>query len=65
MNKLKILPNPNTIKYETMTEAVKNNSGYCPCMIEQSIDTKCICKEFKEQDFEGECHCGRYYKKLI
>jgi hypothetical protein len=60
--KLKIIKNPNIMKYHEITEAVINNSGYCPCMIEKDDSTKCICKEFREQDYVGECHCGRYLK---
>lgn len=40
---------------------LKENSGYCPCRIEKTEDTKCICKEFREQE-SGECHCGLYIK---
>ena len=65
MINLKIIPNPNIDKYNKMTEAVKQNFGYCPCLVEQSPDTVCICKDFKEQNIEGECHCGRYIKVKI
>jgi hypothetical protein len=41
---------------------VKANDGYCPCAIERTPDTKCICKEFWKQDKPGACHCGRYSK---
>lgn len=41
--------------------ALKDNEGYCPCKVIRSIDTKCMCKEFREQE-EGYCHCGLYYK---
>lgn len=41
---------------------VAANDGYCPCAIERTPDTKCICKEFREQESEGPCHCGRYMK---
>lgn len=41
---------------------VKNNNGYCPCRIDKTEDTKCPCKEFREQDYAGECHCGLYRK---
>lgn len=41
---------------------VAANDGYCPCAIERNEDTKCICKEFREQESEGPCHCGRYMK---
>ena len=41
---------------------VAANGGYCPCAIEKTPDTKCICKEFREQEEPGFCHCGRYEK---
>ena len=41
---------------------VEKNDGYCPCAVEKTEDTKCICKEFREQKESGVCHCGRYYK---
>lgn len=59
---LKIKKNPNDEIYESVTKAVQDNDGYCPCMIIKNPDTKCPCKEFREQDIEGECHCGRYIK---
>lgn len=62
MIKLKIITNPDINKYNKISEAVKENDGYCPCLIERNEDTKCVCKDFKEQYSEGECHCGRYIK---
>ena len=51
---------------QTVREGLKRTGGYCPCRLQRSDDTKCICKEFKEQmadpDFEGYCHCMLYYK---
>ena len=41
---------------------VEQNNGYCPCAIEQTPDTLCMCKEFREQD-KGLCHCGRFFKE--
>ena len=41
---------------------LKENGGYCPCSLIKSEDTKCMCKEFREQDI-GECHCGLYIKE--
>lgn len=38
------------------------NGGYCPCTVVKNEDTKCMCKEFKEQTEPGECHCGRFLK---
>jgi ferredoxin-thioredoxin reductase catalytic subunit len=40
---------------------LKENDGCCPCKIKKTEDTKCMCKEFREQK-EGECHCGLFYK---
>jgi hypothetical protein len=42
--------------------AVEANDGYCPCMIERTPDTKCMCREFREKQTPGLCHCGRFGK---
>lgn len=42
--------------------ALKDNLGYCPCSFERSKDTKCMCREFREQNTPGLCHCGLYEK---
>ena len=51
----KIIKNPDEIEYNEISQVVKKNDGYCP-------DTKCPCKNFKEQQTEGFCHCGRFKK---
>ena len=43
-------------------ENVEASNGYCPCAIWQIEDTKCMCKEFREHNEPGECHCGRFEK---
>lgn len=43
-------------------EAVEANDGYCPCMVSRDADTKCMCREFREQEEPGPCHCGRFEK---
>ena len=46
--------------------AVDANDGYCPCLIQKSPDTVCMCKEFRDSFAnlkKGEsvtCRCGRY-----
>ncbi|MDD5908082.1 MAG: ferredoxin thioredoxin reductase catalytic beta chain [Clostridia bacterium] len=51
---------------ELIREGLRQKGGYCPCRFERTEDTKCICREFREQmadpDFEGYCHCRLYYK---
>lgn len=48
-------------------EGLKARGGYCPCRIQKNEDTKCMCKEFRDQindpNFEGYCHCRLYYKE--
>ena len=46
-----------------VAELVNQNGGYCPCATVKDEDTKCICKDFREQK-EGLCHCGRD-KKVV
>lgn len=46
---------------EEIREKLKANEWYCPCRIEKTPDTKCMCKEFREME-EGECHCGLFVK---
>lgn len=41
--------------------ALKANDGYCPCVLQKTPDTKCMCKEFREME-SGMCHCGLYIK---
>lgn len=43
-------------------DLVDANDGYCPCAVEHTKETECMCKDFKEQDTPGPCHCGRYEK---
>lgn len=47
-------------------QGLAKKGGYCPCRLEKTPDTKCMCKEFRDQiadpDYEGFCHCMLYYK---
>lgn len=65
MGKIRLNANQEVVR--TVRQGIAANGGYCPCFVEQSDDTKCICKEFKAQmedpEFEGYCHCKLYYKE--
>lgn len=63
---MEIKLNPNKEIVNSIKEGLKKKNGHCPCRIEISDDTKCMCKEFRDQiddpNFEGYCHCMLYYK---
>lgn len=46
----------------SVAKLVAQNGGYCPCAVFKNDDTRCICKEFREQKTPGLCHCGRFEK---
>ena len=50
---------------ENMRNAIKANDGYCPCKLERTDDTKCMCKEFRDSNELGTCHCGLYIKDEV
>ena len=64
---MKIRLNENKEIADMVKEGLKARGGYCPCRREMTEDTKCMCKEFREQiedpEFEGYCHCMLYYKE--
>ncbi len=64
---MKILLNPDKEVVESLKNKMKENGGYCPCRLVHNENTKCICKEFRDQikdnSFEGYCHCMLYYKQ--
>lgn len=62
--KYSIRINQDQNKYKEITQAVKDNDNYCPCLIEKNEDTICMCKDFRDQDREGFCHCERFEKIL-
>ena len=60
---MKIIKNPDTEYVAEMKNKLKENSGYCPCSIIRSQDTKCMCKDFRDQVARNEpgfWHCGLY-----
>lgn len=54
--------NPDKEFVKQFREKLKENQGHCPCRLIKNEDTKCMCKEFREQT-TGWCHCGLYYKE--
>ena len=54
--------NDNELLVAEIRKKLKENNGFCPCRLVKDEDTKCMCKEFREQEY-GECHCGLYVKE--
>lgn len=57
-----IKQNPDKKYANEIRRALRENNGYCPCSLERTEDTKCMCKEFREME-SGMCHCGLYIKE--
>lgn len=63
---MKIVINENKEIADAVREGLKRTGGYCPCRRERTPETKCMCKEFRDQiadeNFEGYCYCLLYKK---
>lgn len=59
--KTKIVINNNSELVNEVRQALAANDGYCPCKLFHTDDTKCMCRDFREQN-SGQCHCGLYMK---
>jgi ferredoxin-thioredoxin reductase catalytic subunit len=62
--KTKIVLSEDKEQVAKIRERLNANEGYCPCRISKTPDTKCMCKEFREQTESGVCHCGLYKKTI-
>lgn len=61
---MKITQNPNKKYADEIKQKLKDNEGYCPCRLQKTEDTKCMCKEFRDKlgrKESGYCHCELYY----
>lgn len=48
---------------EAIREKLRENSFYCPCKIEHTIENLCMCEDFRLRTPQGQyCHCGLYKK---
>lgn len=52
-------------KADEIRKALRENYGFCPCMIERTPANLCPCDEFMAQEESGECHCGLYVKETM
>ncbi len=65
---MKVTLNPDAEVVKTVKEGLERTGGYCPCRLQRTPETKCMCQEFRDQikdpSFEGFCHCLLYHKSL-
>lgn len=54
--------NPDEEHVKLIRAALLKNNNYCPCQLEQTEDTKCMCKDFRDTE-AGICHCGLFIKE--
>lgn len=59
---MQIKLNPDKSLVDKFRQALRENGGYCPCAIDKTPDTLCMCLEFREKTEPGWCHCGLYKK---
>lgn len=64
MKIMKVKLNDDLALVQEVRNQLKDNDGYCPCRLEKTPDTKCMCKEFRMQ-YEGVCHCGLFEKYIV
>lgn len=55
----KTVKNTDISYVKDLKKRLKSNNGYCPCKPVKTPDTKCPCKEFREN---GSCDCGMYIR---
>lgn len=53
---------------EIIKKGLKENDGYCPCVVNSRNNEryKCMCENFRLETPAGQyCHCGLYFKDEI
>lgn len=61
-----IYKNKDEVFYEKISNAVRKNDNYCPCVLGSrgKDEYRCMCEQFLKQE-DGMCHCKRYEKKKV
>jgi hypothetical protein len=59
---MKVIKNPEWTEdqVKAFEQKIKDNDGYCPCALMKTKDTKCMCKQFRDQikaKEPGLCNC--------
>ena len=65
---VKVRQNQDKVFVEEFQKQLKENDGYCPCRLEKTPETKCMCQEFRKQIINGivgSCHCGLYFTERV
>lgn len=62
---MKIHATSNEELKQIICQGLKNNDGYCPCIVNSKGQEKykCMCEDFRLKVKAGQtCHCGLYIK---
>ena len=59
---LRFNPNLTDEEIDVIRKKIDDNDGYCICRLVKNEDTRCMCKEFRDPEYIGLCHCGLFEK---
>ena len=65
---MKIHATPDEKLKQIIRQGLKDNDGYCPCVVNSKGQEKykCMCKDFRLNVKVGQpCHCGLYIKDEV
>ena len=60
---IKLNPELTMEEVKDLHKSIALNDGYCPCRLDKTKESKCICEDFLQQK-DGECLCGLYIKTI-
>lgn len=61
--KSKVILNPDKDYVKEIKYQLRQNNNHCPCKLEKTPETKCMCAEFRKfvkAGGTGQCDCGLY-----
>jgi len=55
-----MIRNPDEEHALRIEKAIEEGKGYCPCLLQKIEDTKCKCKDMRENNI---CHCNLFVEE--
>lgn len=63
--KFEVIENPDKNHVNKIREKLKERKGHCPCTLFDDDSNICPCKEFREKQDEGYCHCKLFMRVKV